>query len=101
MLERSFAKWQEGLRTQPKDCPVWPVYWQGKPLSGAFLVSGYAQGTFAVITTPAHQWLCLTAELSQARRLGRRMVQTATPFGVLIEQRGKKVTPVDLPKEEG
>ena len=86
LLERSFQHWLAGVRTRRRDCPkdLWPIRFQGRNLSGEFLVSTYVGATYTVITTPTDQWLLLTAEMEQHRLLGAECRRRATPFGFLL-----------------
>jgi hypothetical protein len=79
-LDRSLQKWQAGMRTTKRASTVWPIIFQGRPLEGEFLLSGYIGGTYAVITTATDQWLVLTTELGQGDAVQAEISSKATPF---------------------
>jgi hypothetical protein len=107
MMERSFEMWRRGVRTRKRDCPVWPVRFQGRRLRGEFLLSSYMGGRFMVITTPDNQWLFLSGELEQGAKFVRDHQDRSSPvgwaFGFTPGQRLPTVRPLDLPgaEEEG
>lgn len=89
LLDRSLVKWNGGMRSQKMHMPkgLWPFVFNGKPLSGEFLVSNYIGGAFTVITTPTAQWLVLTDELEQGDFLRQDYLATAKPFVFALEPR--------------